>query len=379
MTNCNCNNNCGCKKNIRPRTIVMLIAMVSALAFFSSCKKPDNTKNYNRLELLTHTRDEVILPGFAEMHSLTAMLKSKAILFEQNPTWSGLDSLRSLLHQAWLGWQSVSMFGFGPADDVSLRNAVCVYPTDTALIHANISAGNWDLDQASQYPAKGFPAMEFLLFGMDSTQAFSRLQSDAIARGYLADLAIDLELVFEAVNLAWTNTYSGIFISNTGTDVGSGTGLFVNAFNLDVDLMKNGQVGIPLGKKTLGVPLPEKCESFYGKKSLDLLKAHVTGLQDAFTATSASGTNAYGLDDALLELETKTADETPLGVAILENFILLSAALDAIPSNLEDAVLNHPAEVNAAYDLIQQLIIKTKSDMASAMGILITYQDTDGD
>ena len=55
------------------------------------------------------------------------------------------------------------------------------------------------------------------------------------------------------------------------------------------------------------------------------------------------------------------------------------AAVNAIPEPLSDAVVNQAPTVENAYNEIQKLVVMLKSDMASALSILITYTDADGD
>jgi hypothetical protein len=46
---------------------------------------------------------------------------------------------------------------------------------------------------------------------------------------------------------------------------------------------------------------------------------------------------------------------------------------------LANAVVNNSSPVNTAYLKIVQALVLLKTDMPSALGILITYQDNDGD
>ena len=53
--------------------------------------------------------------------------------------------------------------------------------------------------------------------------------------------------------------------------------------------------------------------------------------------------------------------------------------MEQIPAPLSIAVDQYKTEVDAAYLEIQKNVIMLKTDMPSAMGVLITYQDNDGD
>ena len=46
---------------------------------------------------------------------------------------------------------------------------------------------------------------------------------------------------------------------------------------------------------------------------------------------------------------------------------------------LSSEIMNNKPAVNECYSKMQQLVPYTKVDMTSALGVLITYQDNDGD
>jgi len=64
---------------------------------------------------------------------------------------------------------------------------------------------------------------------------------------------------------------------------------------------------------------------------------------------------------------------------IFEQLTNAKNAVEALPSNLSDAIIDQPSFVETAYTEVQRCIIYTKTDMPSALGIMITYQDNDGD
>ena len=68
-----------------------------------------------------------------------------------------------------------------------------------------------------------------------------------------------------------------------------------------------------------------------------------------------------------------------LNNAIKTQFGIAKAKLALVNEPLSDAVINNAAAVDAAYLEIQKLLVLLKTDMPSVMGIIITYQDGDGD
>ena len=55
------------------------------------------------------------------------------------------------------------------------------------------------------------------------------------------------------------------------------------------------------------------------------------------------------------------------------------AAVQAVPSPLADAVINHPDEAHAAYEAVQNLRRALTLDVASVLGVTLTFGGNDGD
>ena len=48
-------------------------------------------------------------------------------------------------------------------------------------------------------------------------------------------------------------------------------------------------------------------------------------------------------------------------------------------ASLEENITTHASDLNELYTLLQGQVVYLKTDMTSAFGVLITYQDNDGD
>jgi hypothetical protein len=65
--------------------------------------------------------------------------------------------------------------------------------------------------------------------------------------------------------------------------------------------------------------------------------------------------------------------------AIVSKFSEIITAMQAVPGPLSQAVVNNAPAVETVYQKIVQGLVLLKTEMPSALGILITYQDADGD
>jgi uncharacterized protein len=80
----------------------------------------------------------------------------------------------------------------------------------------------------------------------------------------------------------------------------------------------------------------------------------------------------------LEHLKVMYGNET-LNSAINKQFALAFSKLNSIPGNISQQVLANPNAVDAAYVELVKLLVLLKTDLPSSLGVVITYQDGDGD
>jgi predicted lipoprotein len=68
-----------------------------------------------------------------------------------------------------------------------------------------------------------------------------------------------------------------------------------------------------------------------------------------------------------------------LNDVIQANFASAVSGLQAIPDPFSVTIQSNAAPANAVYAVYQQLVVLFKTDLASGLGILITFGDNDGD
>lgn len=361
------------------------ITAVVAIAFITSCKKepdvpPAPVDNFDRTALLTNYADSVIVPNFIRLDQKLDSLTSVTATFNSSPDLSGLYAVRTAFLDAYLAYQSVSAFEFGPSETETYRVNCNTFPTDTAQILLNVANGTYDLFLASNLDAKGFPAIDYLLYGKNVSDAtvVSYFANTPTRRTYLSDLVLHLSTHTQNVLTAWTSGYRETFIASNGNSIGSSLGYIVNQLNYDLELIKNARIGIPLGKLSMGIPYPEKCENYYCGQSVWLASACLNNIENFYLGRSINGSDGSGLDNYLDNLGAQYQSQ-PLNAAIQSHFQDAKNKLQLVPDPLSVQVISNPAVVDTAYVAIKRLLVLLKTDMPSNLGIVITYQDTDGD
>lgn len=363
------------------------------LVLLVGCSKEDETvlpedpspAEFNRTELLTNYADKYIKPAYAAYYNEVNSLKSEVSSFNNSPTIGALQNLRTKWENTLLVWQDVAFLEFGPAASISLRAQTNVYPVDITLINNNISSGSYNLEAASNFDAKGLQTMDYLLNGITNNDAdiVTYFVNNANAKTLLQDVINDLETNTNNVNTSWQNSYSGTFIANSASNAqGSSVSNIINALNQHYETyIRKGKVGLPAGvfNGFSGVPLPEHVEAYYSNKSLPYVYRSLTSLQKFINGNAyANSSVGSGLDDYMVFVNAQNNGEA-LHTVINNQFSSIEADLDKISDPLSNEVTTNTSGVKDVYEKMQQMVGYIKVDMTSALEVLITYQDSDGD
>lgn len=373
---------------MKPKQILtntMQSCLVAGLLVLSSCNpEGNNNVNFDRTAMLENIGSNIIIANYTDLSNKLDLLQQATLDFNAAPNNAKLIELQAAFKNAYLSWQKCSAFEYGPAMQVSLRMSVNTFPTDSVQIQNNITSGSYNLEAANNIDARGFPALDYLLHKRNGNNAevlerFTTNVDAQVWKDYLTDLVDDTKSVVEAVKNDWEPTsgnYLATFISNDGTDVGSSLGELVNQLNYDYEQLKNARIGIPVGKQTLGIALPEKCEAYYAGYSVELAIEQITAIKNLYLG--AGDADGVGLDEYLIALDAKHGSGQ-LSDAIKTQLDLATAALQNVPDPLSETTVSNQTIVNTAYTEIQKGVVLLKTDMPSALSVLITYQDGDGD
>lgn len=368
----------------------LLICLLLCLAVsLSDCKKKKTTSDdeeeaeaaFDKGAMLANYADALIVPNYQSAKSALDSLDAAYASFAQSKSVADLQTVRQKLLVFYVKFQHISTSEFGQAETELLRANFNTYPADTTQINTNITSGTYNFDIAANIDAKGLPAMDFLLYGKNTTDAgITALFASTPNRiTYVTNCLNEMKTKLNAIVSAWTNGYRTTFVNSQGSQIGSSLGLLVNQLNFEVDLLKNGKVGIPLGKKSMGVIYPEKTEAYYANGySVQLAKECLLNIENVYLGRSRAGNDGKGLDDYLDALKAQHGSGT-LNNAIKAQFSIAKAKLNLVQEPMSASIVNNAASVDAAYVEMVKLLVLLKTDMPSALGIVITYQDGDGD
>ena len=347
-----------------------------------SCKEDNNSEDdFDRAALLNNLGDNVILPRYQNLKVESNDLDAALLNFKNDVSQTNLEALRTQFKNTYFAWQSCTSFEFGPAAIQVLRSLINTYPIDTSKINNNITSNSYNLGTVSNIDAIGLPAVDFLLYGKFASDAdyLNYYANNSNALTYLEAVINQIDDAINTVTSEWNSSYITTFKNANGTDIGSSLGLLINEINLDFEkFTRDGKVGIPLGIRSLGVIQLDKAEAFYSDYSLELCKENVKQLQNLFNGVSPQGINGIGLDDYLDAIKATSNGEN-LSDVINDQFNEINTALAQLNNSIPTEIQNNQAQVEDVYNKMQQIIVLLKVDLTSSLGVLISYQDNDGD
>ena len=355
--------------NIKLNNLTLLVTLV--VTSFVGCKPTENNgDDFDRSALLINWADNIIIPSYESYLSNLEILEVSVAEFGLEPSEENLEELRSSLFDAYKEWQTVQAFEFGPASNRALLETTNTYPTDTIAIVAAIGDEAWIPGTPSTLDNIGFPALDYLING------FSLSESSPEAIDHIERLVDYLYVETYSVLEAWETGYRDEFVESTGTEMGSSVGEVLNAFNhVYESSVRHQKLGLPSGVSTFSqTPLPHLVEAPHAETwSVEFLKSSLEAFENIYR-----GGDGLGLDDYLISLG-ETEYGAGLDADIKVQMESSKLALELLEDPLATYVVDQQLEAFEVYTELQALVVLWKVDMMSSLGVLITYQDNDGD
>lgn len=319
----------------------------------------DNGDTYDRGAMLVTYADQFIIPGYSLLDEELTQLKNTTELFLDGS--ASLDALKADWLQAYKAWQKVEVYNIGPGEEFLLIYRMNVYPTNVEDIQANIASGSYDLTHPNNTDAIGFPAVEYLLYQSDL--------SDASTKAYLSDLVDYMYELNQAVLTQWNGSYRETFVNSTGNTASSAVNQLVNDYIYYVEKgFRANKIGIPAGIFS-STPLPDRAESLYAETYSKELCLEALDAIEAFFTGENEGLEAY-----LTHL-----GNTGLVSDIKNQLATARSKVEGLEDNFSNQVETDNIKMLQAYDEIQKIVVLLKVDVLQELNIAVDYVDADGD
>jgi len=336
--------------------------------------------NFDQSAMLTNIANNIIGPRYDSLKQQVDALALAIDAFVATPNQTNLDAAQTAYRNAGLIWQRAMIFEFGPAETLQLRGRLNSFPVFSTRLESGVQSGVYNLEIDSFAFTRGFPAIDYLLYGAAATDGDLLLLYDTDVnatnrRQFLLAVMLQIKTKIDAVHSGWA-TYKTTFTNTTGVATGSPISLLVNQLNQNYELFKNNKLGTPVGAKVSYIAAPDKVEALYSGLSLDFALAALYGMSELY-----EGKGGTGLDDYIAATGTEK-DGLPLQTVISNQFGTIATTLEGLrPATLYDAIQNNFNAVKTTYGQAQNQVIYLKTDLPSVLCISITYVDNtdDGD
>ncbi len=366
------------------KKLILVIIIIIPLFSFSSCDDPTGSVNqaYDRKAMLEYTARNTIIPLYGDMYQAVRSFDSTLHSFSENQNEQNAQELRNSWRNMAEAWQYVVFFDFGPAQmsDGSLFQNIGTFPASALKIDSYINAKdtsfkNFDRD------SRGLYTLEYLIF-KDSTSIIQSIKDQPFKLVYAKAVSKNILARIESVFSQWQGAYGTAFINNDGAQAGSSISDLYNSFVFHFEVMKNYNLGLPMGKRAGQVNSePSKVEGYYSGYSTALLKAKYTALRHLWFGYArlslASSLSAKGFKEYILSVENgpRLVEDTETQWNVIGTAV---NALDAkIP--LQSLITTQSSQLDQIFAEMTKHTRFIKSEMSSLLGISITYASGDGD
>jgi predicted lipoprotein len=367
-------------------TLFISALIFGSMVFFANCSSnssdDDVNDNFDRGAMLQNWADNIIVPGYEAYFANLSSLKTAIETFSGSKTTVNLQGLQDAWLDAYVAWQYVSMFEIGKAETISLRDFTNIFPTNAALVESNIANGGYNLQLPSSRDQQGFPALDYLLYGIGSNHeeiVDKHVANDQYTQ-YTSELINRLIELTEEVLDDWKGGYRDNFVLNDGSESSSSVNKLVNDYLFYYEkALRAGKIGLPAGVFST-TPLPDRVEGLYAREvSKQLFDAALQATIDFFNGKHYNAAaNGESLDSYLDYLSEISSTES-ISKDINNQFVAAQQAASVLDDNFHDQVQSNNQLMLLTYDELQKNVILMKVDMLQAMNISVDYVDADGD
>jgi uncharacterized protein len=361
------------------------LSLLLTLFLLTACAAIPGLSRFDRGAMLRNLSKNVAYPLVQDAATQSEMLVQTAYAFRDNPTLETLSSLRGQWLVTKLAWERTEVVALDA--DMTLLTQIDKWPSNENFIEEFIAeepAITVDFVAGSGSTAKGLPAIEYLIFDTESEDSaiLTRLQ-EPNRMAYLVAATENVRDNIHTLQRFWSaegENYVATFASaeRDDGDLQSSVSMSVNEMVAVLEGMVQKEIAVPLGSKSYGEPFPTAAEGWRSLTSTQNLIANLEGVRFLLTGDSPAGTDGVGLNDYLDALNVMSGDVL-LSEAINTQLDKAMAALQAIDQPLTVAIESDKASVERARDELRALLVLIKNDMASHLGVTITFNDSDGD
>lgn len=317
----------------------------------------------------------VILPAMSDLESKGNDLANASETYAATGDAASLTAAQNAWRACRRAWKKVDPFRFGPIDAKSVPAAID-FPTNVDALERALAADD-TTDAAIENlggSARGFFAMEFLLFDVPPSMGAS--EAPKARREFVYGLSRHVQKKLREVNAAWGATEH---FADDVLNAGKGSATFpsqqavvaqlVNQSLFAIETVVDAKLGRPLGKKT-GKGIEPGAEE---TRRSDNTLAESIALWESVERLYGGSTGTLGVTSVLRAKNPEVASRFESQLAEAE------AKLSGLKTPFATTLAADTASVEAAYVATKLAKTTASVEVASTLGIAITFNSNDGD
>jgi len=364
------------------------IILFLSLFLSFSCGKNEDVDSFGKKEMFTNYADNLILPAYNAYGTSLSVLQTALNDFKTTSNLTTLTALQSAFLATYEKWQFCEIYEkTDPANNVMAIENINFYPTRVDSINAYIARNEntTTVIKSKNKNDKGLPAIEYLLFNRtgNNQQILDRFTTDVNAtsyKAYLTSLIANLIEINTTILNEWNTSYRTSFINNVGTDASGSFSVLVNSIAQRADDLKRHQVGIPAGYSgnvATANTYPSASQAYYANKSIEYMLLTLNNMKDVLNGKAT--TDGKGLLDYIRTLNVTSTFGGNLADDILNQIDVCITKVNACGADYAETITTDKAKADDLFLETKKLLILIKVDVPSALGVSITYTDSDGD
>jgi predicted lipoprotein len=333
-----------------------------------------------RRTLLERWSTELIVPLYADFEQRSESVAASVEALCEAPSETTLTAARAAWQDARAPFKRAEVFAFGPYSRPEFRIGPKIdsWPARPQEVEEWI-AGTSPVDPATLAELgvwhKGLPVIEYFLY---SPEASAQL-AEARRCEYLRSTAAELVNRARELHLAWApeggdfaGQLSGAGRTSTAwRSLRDAFGEVVNRMGFTLENVRRDKLGRPLGDMTGGSVLPNETESrFSGRAVRDILD-NLAGIEVLFFGDASRG--LPGVSSYAIERGRNFDEQFRVALDAAR------AALDSIDVPLGEAVSTEADRVREASTRLGELQSLIQTELISALGLSLNFNDNDGD
>jgi predicted lipoprotein len=348
------------------RTIITTLCVIALAA--GSCKKENNNNNQStdatlEQSVLTDFAGVLVNPNYQDIQAKAAIMNNAIIAFNASSTDANLAAIQVAWKNTRGAWESCEGFLFGPVEDFSYDPTMDDWPVNKADLDALIASNNplqvSDIN-ALGTTLKGFHAIEYIVFGVGSTQKAANIT--ARDKLYLGSLGQSLYNTTTQLRNSWDPTQASNFTVQV-TTAGKGStryGTRLDVFKALVGSMAD--ICNEVANEKMQTPLAAHDstldESQFSHNSVLDFKNNITGVLNAYKCQYA-GKSGHSLSE-LVASKNASLDNT-----IQSQINTAIASFNGITTTYEKAIYTQQNQIKTVQTAINTLRATIEGDLTT--------------